>query len=453
VNLDAAAVARAVVLQMLGALPLSYAFWNPTGFLPPLSRLWTGLACWVVAGAEFGLAFAALRRDDRGRENGAEATAAGLGALLVILSGVSIALLARWQRELVAGLAYTPVYFETFGVAIVIAALGVTLVRRLPRIAAAAAFALAAAFLAGATYRANGLVLAHYVGWSMVVPRALDAGLLSDARAGDTVYLDDSYPAHQMDAGGTWDARYYLFAHTHERLTARRQDDLPAAAGPGAFALDGSVQDFTTGRVVAGRIVSVARVADANVPLVLSARRFVAGKGGATLDTIRSRCGTIPLANLRDDVSSALLVRYGAAFSFPERDGDVAFRWASAAGELFVDNPTGRRRRATVSFDLRPAAATAHVRIRSGTFESERESRGTDVSTTIAVDVRPHDSTAISVDSDGPPVPGNPGGRILLYEVRNLQFAEPDCEAAHAGGRFSKAGTTSWGAGGGAGAR
>jgi hypothetical protein len=314
------------------------------------------------------------------------------------------------------------VYFETFGMAIVMAAFGVALARRLPRVASAAGLALAATFLAGATYRANGLVLAHYVGWSMVVPRALDAGLLSNARPGDTVYLDDSYPAHALKT-----ASYYLLAHTHERLTARRQDELPDKVGPGRFALDGSVDDFMTGRVVAGRIASVVRVAGANVPLVLSARRFVTGRSGSTLDTIRSRCGLLPLANLRDGISSALLVRYGDAFSFPERDGNVAFRWASEAGRLFVDNPTGRTRRATVSFDIRPAAANSHVRVRSGTSVFESESRGGDVSATVTVDVRAYDSSAIFVDSDGPPVPGNPGGRVLRYEVRRLRLAEPDC--------------------------
>jgi hypothetical protein len=423
VNLDAAAVAHTVWLQILGALPLSYAFWNPTGFLPPLPQLWDGLACWGVAGIEFGLALAVLLRVGPARDGGREGTAFVLGTLLVTLSGIPIAVLARWQRELGPGLAYTPVYFETFGMALVIAAFGFAVVRRLPRVTSAVVLALAAAFLAGTTYGANGLVLAHYVGWSMVVPRALDAGLLSNARTGDTVYLDDSYPAHAMKT-----ASYYLLKHTHERLTARRQVDLPAIVGPGTFALDGSVEDFKTGRVVAGRIVSVVRVAGENVPLVLSARRFVAGAGGATLDTIRSRCGLLPLANLRDDIPSALLVRYGDAFSFPERDGDATFRWASEAGRVFVDNPTARARRATVSFDVRPAAATSHVSVRSGTFVLDRESRGGDVPATLAVDVPAHASTAISIDSDGPPVPGNPGGRILRYQIRGLRLAEPGCE-------------------------
>ena len=431
-NFDPVAVGHAILLQSAGALPLSYTLWNPGGFLPPLPVLWHSLSAWAVAIVSFGLALGAFMRGAAYRKDSREPTATVFGALLVVLSAVLIALLARWQRELTLGLAYTPVYFETFGVALVFAAFGVTLTRWLPR-TVATGLALVTAFLVGTTYGANALALAHYSPWSAIVPRALDAGLLSEARSGDPVYLDDSYPANAMDMGGTWDARYYLFAHTRERLKPRQLASLPSDVGSHSFALEGAVQDFTTGRVVAGRIASVARVATANVPLVSDARRFEATQNTATLTTLQSHCGTVPLANLRDDVASALLVRYDDAFSFPEKDGGVPFRWASKPGSVYIDNPTDRSRRATISFALRPANVAPHVRARTGVFTLDRSSNGDDVPAQVDVSVAARGSTAIAVDSDGAPVPSNPGGRVLRYELRDMRIVEPGCAITRVG--------------------
>ena len=429
VSLAPAAIVHTIWVQTLGALPLTYAVWNPAGFLPPVSGMWHSSSLWAIAIVWFALSFAAFVRSESNL-GGREPAAIVLGALLVILSAPLIALLARWQRELTLGLAYTPVYFEAFGVALVLAATGVAVTRHLPRIATAAGLGLVTALLVGTTYRANALVLAHYVPWSLIVPRALDTGILSDARAGDTVYLDDSYPAHAMNAGGTWDARNYLFAHTHERLIASRLADLPSEVPPRSFALEAEVEDFTTGRVVAGRIASVARVADDNVPLVSDARRFDATPSNTTLTVLRSSCGPVPLSNLRDGIASALLVRYDGAFSFAETDGAVPFRWASRMGRLFVDNPTGRPRRATLSFALRPADATSHVSIRTVAFALERNSNGNDVPAHVHVNVAAHGSQAVAVDADGAPVPGNPGGRVLRYEIRDARIAETGCSIA-----------------------
>jgi len=429
-HFDAAAVAHTIWLQTLGAIPLSYAFWNPAGFLPPLTRLWRSFSPWAVAIISFGLALAAFARSGTSRNNRREPAATAFGALLVVLSTVLIALSTRWQRELTLGLAYTPVYFEAFGIALVFAAVGVGLMRRLPRAGTGTALSLVTAFLVGTTYRANALVLAHYTAWSTIVPRALDAGLLSDARPGDTVYLDNSYPAHAQDAGGRWDVRYYLFAHTHERLIPSHLADLPSAVGPRSFALEAAVQNFTTGRVVAGRVTSVARVAGVNVPLVSNARQFEATPNGATLTALQSHCGPIPIANLRDNIGSALLVRYDPAFSFLENDGGVPFRWASGPGLVFVDNPTERLRHATLSFALRPANAASHVRVRAGAFTLDRSSNGDDVPAVFTVAVAPHGSAAIAVDADGAPVIGNPGGRVLRYEVRNMHILDSDCVIA-----------------------
>ncbi len=419
------AVLRVIVLQVIGVVPLSYALADPNQSLPPFAMMWRSAPqAWVVGGITFALAIALFRSPVGLPETKRAVQIAAFAFTALLASTAMIALSPRWQSELKLGLAYTPVYFESFAMSVILAACASIVVRKLPFRFGVVLVSGALAIVVGTTYRANALTLAQYTAWSTVVPRAIDAGVLRDARDGDAVYLDQSYPAHALE-GGTWDAKYYLYAHTGKRLAAHHLDALPAAAG-NAFVLAGNVTDFETGRVVAARIARISQTVTGSVALVDHASIFEANPGSAGLTAWTSPCGPLPFANVVAGISSPLLFAYDAPFSVPERDGTVPFRWAAGAAHIIVENPTPVARHATIQFLLRPSKPAAHVRYWDGKRIVDRATSGPDVAAKSSLRIPANGSASIFVDSDNDPIV-DPSGRTLRFEVRDVRAPEPVC--------------------------
>ncbi|HKU82371.1 MAG TPA: hypothetical protein VJP76_09410, partial [Candidatus Tumulicola sp.] len=81
--------------------------------------------------------------------------AAALGALLIVLPALPIAVALKYQHELKLGLGYLPVFFQAFGSALLGAAIVVAVLRRFPARATAVAFAVLIAACVTITQAAN----------------------------------------------------------------------------------------------------------------------------------------------------------------------------------------------------------------------------------------------------------------------------------------------------------
>lgn len=124
VSLDPATVLRSFAEQALGAVPLSNVLVaRPTGVLLTVSMIAIAL---VLAGLP---TYAALRElGPIGRaERRSAPTLALLGLWMWFSSAGMVAITARWQEALAPGLAYIPVVYGYFGLALVLLALGVWL--------------------------------------------------------------------------------------------------------------------------------------------------------------------------------------------------------------------------------------------------------------------------------------------------------------------------------------
>ncbi|MGH7683287.1 MAG: hypothetical protein ACREMT_02985, partial [Vulcanimicrobiaceae bacterium] len=144
-DFSVASVARTAAVQIIAAMPLSYWFIDPLvifrlrpsffletpGSLPPaLVFPLFGVTAW----------FAAERLRSSGRVLGWLLC----GLLLLVIPALPIALMVKYQHELRLGLGYLPVFLESFGVALAIAAL-VSVVSAPQRRGVHAVFALAIA--------------------------------------------------------------------------------------------------------------------------------------------------------------------------------------------------------------------------------------------------------------------------------------------------------------------
>jgi hypothetical protein len=170
-NLAPGPVLATLLRQTSGALPLSYFLADPAGIFAGVKRpgalahwvtRWDVLAITVVA---FGVCLLSLTSKPAGDGDGSPSRpdwklATLLGALLAVLPAVAIALTTRYQREILFGRPYVPIYVQYFGIGLLLAsAVRSFLANRLQRGAAAhwsrLATAVAVGLTTGVTYRAN----------------------------------------------------------------------------------------------------------------------------------------------------------------------------------------------------------------------------------------------------------------------------------------------------------
>ena len=151
IHLNAGALLKTAFYQLTAAFPLAYWVADPPRFASAGSMLagapatpfifaCVALVCWAVLGG-------VVRAEDK-------RLPFLTGILLTVLPALPVALLVKYQQELRLGLGYLPVFFQTFGVALLLAAIATAAVRRFG-VAARAVAALSIAVLAAVTYAAN----------------------------------------------------------------------------------------------------------------------------------------------------------------------------------------------------------------------------------------------------------------------------------------------------------
>jgi len=216
-GVDPAALVETYLVTLLGALPASYALWDPSGLMGDftaaelLAGAWRGALVGVLVGA---LAWAAARRP------GLLTRRAGVALLLVgaalwLAPSALVALAVKYQQELVPGQAYLTVLPQTLGVAMLLALGAASLAAAAGRRsrAAGAGVALLAAgavgLAVGATGTANLRVVANEY------PTLRTRALLNDAlRAG----LVDPLPYRATVVGLQRDLNWYPINYGGEKV-------------------------------------------------------------------------------------------------------------------------------------------------------------------------------------------------------------------------------------------
>jgi hypothetical protein len=206
--------------QTVGAVPLTFALFDPQRLFsdgrPSLigglgvADVLIGLAAGVTAGV-------LLARRER-RTDWAPWQMGLFGLGLWLLTALPIALAARYQAELYAGLAHVPVYFGEIGLALVVVSvlggIGRLVSPRRQRSVAIAGGVLVAA-LAMLQHRSNEAVVAAVVPEKQLrqfEEHALAAGLLADVSDRDVLYLTAPTPwqtpgFYRQHSGKTFDVR------------------------------------------------------------------------------------------------------------------------------------------------------------------------------------------------------------------------------------------------------
>jgi len=198
VHFDGAGFVRTALYEITAALPLAYWFADPPRFLRfdivPSALVFAGFAsvAWIALG---GLDRAGKRR-----------LPFLTSSLLIVLPALPIALLVKYQQELRLGLGYLPVFFQTFGVALLLAAIAAAAVRSRFARAARVVIVVAIAALATVTFAANAQMVradepARLARFSLqqAIARGLvgsvpDGAVVAIPKAFDWIDYDDSGP-------------------------------------------------------------------------------------------------------------------------------------------------------------------------------------------------------------------------------------------------------------------
>jgi hypothetical protein len=230
-NGDPIAITATLTRQLVAAFPLvSYrAHFKP--LYPPYFVLMRSrpLPVFLVTAGAFALTLALFARLRQERPEGGIGPRGlvWMGLLLWLLPALPISLSPKYQKELVFGLGYLPVYTQYFGVALLFLAAAVRWSRRLERPATARIAAFVVALLIGHTYAANA-ALARFYAWDRGVrdnvEEALAAGLLDDVPDGATLLLDHPHPLWHLDEvafGTSWSrnfSEYFYYLHTGKKI-------------------------------------------------------------------------------------------------------------------------------------------------------------------------------------------------------------------------------------------
>ncbi len=222
---DALTVGRTLLIQVAGAFPLTYWSFDPSGLFgrmsvpafvanTPLNPL-----LFIAFG---GCAWAALVRASTDAVD--LRFAAWCGAAIAVLPALPIAIVAKYQGELRPGLAYLPVFIQLFGVAMLLSALALAVLRntraRAVHVALAACFALTGTVTAAANVRLGRELRGPAIARASL-ERSLEGGLLHALPDGTTVAFVQHFDwvsARNQDRFD--DSTTGLFyAHGRKRLT------------------------------------------------------------------------------------------------------------------------------------------------------------------------------------------------------------------------------------------
>ncbi|HMF27426.1 MAG TPA: hypothetical protein VKE42_01565, partial [Candidatus Cybelea sp.] len=193
ISFSGAPLLRTLGEQVLAALPLSYYLFDPSHIFgrssyydfynnAPLNPL---IFMAFLPPVAYALQDAASERIDA-------PAAAIIGMVVIALAAAPLAALVKYQQELRAGLGYLPVFYEGFGIALILGAVAVATMRQRARIAWQVTWSIALAALATMTQAANVRVVredAARLQARASLEEALDRGLLARVPDGAAITM------------------------------------------------------------------------------------------------------------------------------------------------------------------------------------------------------------------------------------------------------------------------
>jgi hypothetical protein len=261
VHLGGAGFVRTAFYEVTAALPLAYWFADPPQFLRfdivPGALVFAGFAivAWIALG---------------GVDRAASTRLPFLtSVLLIVLPALPIALLVKYQQELRLGLGYLPVFFQTFGVALLLAAVAAAAVRSRFAGAARVVIVVAVAALATVTFAANAQMVradepARLARFSL--QNAIAHGLMASLHDGVVVTVPKAFDWIDYDDSGPDGISARGIAYMFGR---RRIDFEPPGDPRASFALTYASGSWT--------IHKLARAPEANLPRPCNVSAIVNG--------------------------------------------------------------------------------------------------------------------------------------------------------------------------------
>ncbi len=200
-SLSPSVAARTFFHQELGALPGSYQLHPGNGGAGGMRSLVesASLVTWGLAAVAATLALVLVLRSTTPIRPGLRLRLAVVGAGLVVLPALPLAIAGKYQRELTIGVAYIPVFMEVFGIGLLCAvALDVlqAVGGKRPRVLAFAlalliALGTASAFAVDRSINTRTIVASRRLDiYRESNERSLRAGLLADVADGSRVYVE-----------------------------------------------------------------------------------------------------------------------------------------------------------------------------------------------------------------------------------------------------------------------
>jgi hypothetical protein len=226
-----AAYAATFAKELIAGCPLVYEFFDPQRIFPDawqIARLAAGpYAFRIPVALAFAVAVFALLRRPAGPEHardGRPGATAALGVGLAVLPVPLIAASAKYQRELVWGLGYLPVFIQIFGVALLLTV--AARVAKVPRALVALGLFLVADLTAG-TNAIVGEALHSATASQALVGRAFARGLARIAPPGATIVLpyDPSWVCENPLCPDGLAPTYFIYGLTGRRYVTVAPDD------------------------------------------------------------------------------------------------------------------------------------------------------------------------------------------------------------------------------------
>jgi hypothetical protein len=243
-------IARGFVDQFTGALPFVYAFlfkYSVTGEYDLFGHfgrgVWTTLhPIDIVGGALVASLTLYLLKRTRAVESGSTMMIGLIGLAMWALAAAPIALATRYQQELTPGLAFLPVFLESFGLGIVAVSVVIALQRRFPGTARAltVVVAVGAGAFAALDHRAN-VITEHAMYVDATARRVLDARareLLAAVPQRARLVLDPEYLPIAWPGFFWQNAGKVLFAGPATPRALRPAGGPPTGCGPTSHTWD-----------------------------------------------------------------------------------------------------------------------------------------------------------------------------------------------------------------------
>lgn len=406
---------HALLEQLIGAVPLSYAALRPFPTIMPSLKdlllhpsqlsLSVGVCSLVVIG------FFLFRQPLEGRtERNRLMDLAVIGAILWVVPAAIISLSPRWQSELQPGLAYLAVYIEYFGVALILTAMiswGFDLLRHANRRwseLAAISVAVCISLVLYETAQSNAVALDSYfpiyTAGRANFETAARVGLFEHVPEGARIILDSSYPFTFDTSPFSPDVRYLLMMYTGRRFTALSPAAIAGTTlcrgpyvlarcpvGPGLYRYQSARLEEENSWVSVAHIVDLERLPSGldhvhadHVWIYASGTmqdqaRYV---GAELIRRIGTSAGVYEMTNCEplpsDDLSSPSLATfaYGAGFYGPEHNATGDFEWSVDRAVVTVTNNTGVGFPVTLRAELYSLAPTTLTVRRPGRTERLR---------------------------------------------------------------------------------